>query len=132
MTVNSGKGAIIRPKERWYHGLIRLILIVSVGHIISYILFELFPLEVFISRSVFAELCILSVALITARSNALLAIHLYQRYVPPHVHQRCAMTPTCSEYAVLAISRYGIFKGGWMTFRRLRDRCDGTPVTDYP
>ena len=74
----------------------------------------------------------MSAALITARGNILLAIRLYQRYAPEHVRQRCAMTPSCSEYAVSAIRRHGILKGSLMTYRRLRYRCDGTPITDYP
>lgn len=78
------------------------------------------------------DLCIMALAIFTARSNALLAIRLYQRYAPERVRLRCAMTPTCSEYAVLAINRHGLLRGAWMTYRRLRYRCDGSSIIDFP
>jgi uncharacterized protein len=34
----------------------------------------------------------------------------------------CRFQPTCSEYAVIAVSEYGLARGGWMALRRLL-RC---------
>ena len=31
----------------------------------------------------------------------------------------CRFTPTCSQYALQAIEKYGIIKGGWLALRRL-------------
>lgn len=46
---------------------------------------------------------------------------------------RCVFTPTCSEYARIAIMRYGVLRGGLMTARRL-SRCHGgyAGAVDYP
>ena len=35
----------------------------------------------------------------------------------------CRYTPTCSQYALEAIEKYGALKGGWMAFRRIL-RCN--------
>lgn len=35
---------------------------------------------------------------------------------------QCRYLPTCSEYAYVAVSRYGWLRGGWMALRRLL-RC---------
>lgn len=35
----------------------------------------------------------------------------------------CRYIPTCSEYALEAVEKYGAFKGGWMAFRRIL-RCN--------
>lgn len=121
----------MRPDVGWQHGLARLLIIIAAGLAASDIFFKLVS-ATFISRPLLTEFCIMAVALITLRGNLLLAIRLYQRYAPDHVRQRCAMTPSCSEYAVLAIRRHGILRGSLMTYRRLRYRCDGTPITDYP
>ncbi len=45
----------------------------------------------------------------------------YHRYIHPVTGRfiRCRFTPTCSEYAVGAVRKYGIAKGGWMSIRRL-------------
>ena len=35
----------------------------------------------------------------------------------------CRFTPTCSQYAIEAIEKYGAFKGGWLAFKRIL-RCN--------
>ena len=42
-------------------------------------------------------------------------------YVRPLMGPRgmCRFTPTCSAYAKEAISKYGVLKGGYLTFKRL-------------
>jgi hypothetical protein len=32
---------------------------------------------------------------------------------------KCRYTPTCSQYAVTALQKHGIFKGGWLAIRRI-------------
>ena len=34
----------------------------------------------------------------------------------------CRFTPTCSEYAMIAIERYGAMRGGWLALKRIL-RC---------
>ena len=46
-------------------------------------------------------------------------IHFYQRASPPAVRGRCRFIPTCSEYAALAIERYGLLAGGGRALARL-------------
>jgi putative membrane protein insertion efficiency factor len=44
---------------------------------------------------------------------------LYKRAVSPYLPSRCRFHPTCSEYAAEAIDRHGMFRGGWLTLKRL-------------
>ena len=53
------------------------------------------------------------------------AIHLYQRYAPEEVRRRCLFKPTCSEYAILAVKKYGVVRGLLMTYDRVFHRCRG-------
>ena len=46
----------------------------------------------------------------------------YKRWISPMLGQRCRFHPTCSEYAMIAIARYGALKGTWLAARRL-GRC---------
>lgn len=50
------------------------------------------------------------------------AIRFYQTAVSPLFPPRCRYIPTCSQYAVQAVEKYGAAKGGWLTLRRLL-RC---------
>jgi len=49
-------------------------------------------------------------------------LRLYKRWVSPSLLPSCRYVPTCSEYAMEAIDRYGCFRGGWMAALRLL-RC---------
>ncbi|HLV08940.1 MAG TPA: membrane protein insertion efficiency factor YidD [Halanaerobiales bacterium] len=49
-------------------------------------------------------------------------IFFYQRVISPWKPQSCRFKPSCSEYAKKAIIKYGAFKGGWMSIRRVL-RC---------
>jgi hypothetical protein len=45
------------------------------------------------------------------RTVAVLPIRAYQRFISPALPRRCKYHPTCSEYAVEAVRRYGILRG---------------------
>ena len=56
-----------------------------------------------------------------ARRLVLVPLRLYQRLISPALGPRCKYYPSCSEYAVHAIWRYGILRGlilaGWRLLR---------------
>jgi putative membrane protein insertion efficiency factor len=52
----------------------------------------------------------------------LLVIHGYQLLLAPFAGGACRFQPTCSAYAMEAVSRHGILRGGWMALRRVA-RC---------
>ena len=54
---------------------------------------------------------------------ALLAlVRLYRAVISPLLPVSCRYLPTCSEYCVEAIQRYGSLRGTWMTATRIA-RC---------
>lgn len=50
--------------------------------------------------------------MLTMKKILVLLIRFYQGAISPHFPPACRYTPTCSQYAVEAIMRYGAFKGG--------------------
>ena len=46
-------------------------------------------------------------------------IGFYRKGISPLTPPSCRFIPTCSEYAMEAIKRYGALKGGWLALRRL-------------
>ncbi|HWZ64405.1 MAG TPA: membrane protein insertion efficiency factor YidD [Steroidobacteraceae bacterium] len=50
------------------------------------------------------------------------AIRGYQYTVSPLLGPRCRFYPSCSQYTLEAILRFGVLKGGWLGVRRLA-RC---------
>ena len=50
------------------------------------------------------------------------AIRGYRKYISPLLGPRCIYTPTCSEYALQAIRKYGALKGSFLAAKRIL-RC---------
>nr|WP_071542419.1 membrane protein insertion efficiency factor YidD [Moorella thermoacetica] len=49
----------------------------------------------------------------------ILAIRFYQKYISPLLGRHCRFYPTCSQYALEAIAKYGLLRGGLLATRRL-------------
>jgi putative component of membrane protein insertase Oxa1/YidC/SpoIIIJ protein YidD len=76
--------------------------------------------------------CHLAGILIVLKSMIIGFVHLYQHYSPEEVRRNCLFKPTCSEYMILALRKYGLFKGLAKSFNRFK-RCHGnTYHVDYP
>ncbi|WP_077598586.1 membrane protein insertion efficiency factor YidD [Olsenella urininfantis] len=58
----------------------------------------------------------------TSARVLLSAIGWYRRVVSPLFQPRCIYSPTCSEYAVQAIEKYGAARGSWLALKRIL-RC---------
>ncbi|WP_176761953.1 membrane protein insertion efficiency factor YidD [Pseudobutyrivibrio sp. YE44] len=50
-------------------------------------------------------------------------IRFYQKYISPMKRTKCPYCPTCSNYGLQAITKYGVIKGGCLTTWRLL-RCN--------
>lgn len=46
----------------------------------------------------------------------------YRLFISPLFPPTCRFQPTCSMYAIQAIERFGVFRGGWMGIMRIL-RC---------
>ena len=51
--------------------------------------------------------------------TAIFLIELYRTYVSPLRLPTCRFMPTCSQYAVEALTEFGLIRGGWLTTVRL-------------
>jgi putative membrane protein insertion efficiency factor len=49
-------------------------------------------------------------------------IRFYRAAISPYTRPSCRFYPTCSEYALKAVEKYGVLKGGWLAVRRIL-RC---------
>ena len=57
-------------------------------------------------------------------------IKFYQNAISPLFPARCRYYPTCSQYAVEALTKYGAAKGGWLACKRFL-RCHPFAKHDY-
>ena len=49
-------------------------------------------------------------------------IRFYRKHISPLTPPSCRYIPTCSQYAMEAIEKYGAAKGGWLALKRI-SRC---------
>lgn len=63
-------------------------------------------------------------------------IHCYQQ-IPGDFHNYCNFTPTCSEYAIGCLNKFGFFKGSYLAIKRIircnpfhKLSCDPVPEGD--
>ena len=48
-----------------------------------------------------------------------LLIRGYQKFISPFTPSTCRFSPTCSQYAVEALEKHGLLKGGWLALKRI-------------
>ncbi len=52
----------------------------------------------------------------------LLPVYFYRACISPMLPPACRYVPTCSQYAVEAVMKHGILRGGWLALKRIL-RC---------
>jgi putative membrane protein insertion efficiency factor len=58
-----------------------------------------------------------------AKNLLVVLIKLYKYLISPVLPASCRFTPSCSDYSIEAIKKYGAFKGGYLSCRRIL-RCN--------
>jgi putative membrane protein insertion efficiency factor len=53
----------------------------------------------------------------------ILVLKFYKRFISPSLPPSCRFYPTCSEYAMTAVSRFGVIRGGFLAIKRIL-RCN--------
>ncbi|AFH50481.1 Hypothetical protein IALB_2778 [Ignavibacterium album JCM 16511] len=52
----------------------------------------------------------------------IILIKIYQIFISPLFPSSCRYTPTCSQYTLEALKKYGLLKGLWLGIKRI-SRC---------
>jgi putative membrane protein insertion efficiency factor len=65
-----------------------------------------------------------------AKFVTLRLLRIYKRAISPLFPPACRYVPTCSEYAMEAVERFGVLRGGWMAFTRIL-RCHPLARSGY-
>ena len=72
------------------------------------------------------------IIVIRLKSILVFTVYLYQKFAPESIRSSCRFTPSCSQYMIMAIEKYGVFIGVLKGLRRL-SRCHApNGGHDYP
>ena len=117
---------LYRPPVTYKKVITWTLIIILVSIVLSVLLQNiLYAFGFFLPKLMFYFSFYLIELLILIRPLAITIIKLYQHYAPEEVRRRCLLKPTCSEYAILAIKKYGTLIGIIKTWRRLQYYCRG-------
>ncbi|WP_088226348.1 membrane protein insertion efficiency factor YidD [Desulfosporosinus sp. FKB] len=53
------------------------------------------------------------------RKLLILLLRIYQKFISPLKGQTCRFYPSCSEYAIQALQKYGLFRGSFKSLVRI-------------
>lgn len=124
------KRILNRPLINWGAIVLYCALILGGVTVLAFILRELS-----VSEQITKWVCIaafVGIVAINLKRILICFVRIYQRYAPASVRNKCRFEPSCSEYMILSLNKYGLFKGLAKGIRRLT-RCNiHNGGFDYP
>ncbi len=127
---NSYVRKLVRPKLNWLKVILFLTAPVLFSTVIAFVLYSLGVKGWITSLVILAAVAIYWLALL--KPATICAVKIYQRFAPSSIRCKCRFEPSCSEYMILSIEKYGIFKGIKKGIGRLK-RCNvNNGGFDYP
>lgn len=69
---------------------------------------------------------------VIAKRALIWCVHLYQNKASDATRLKCVFEPSCSEYMILAVNKYGFFRGVYKGVRRLLRCHPPNGGQDYP
>ncbi len=114
------KRKIIRPKLHLFRVIIYCLLAIIFSSLVGFIFY-------FVSKNVIysvisSTIILILTAILFIKQIIIWFIKVYQRFAPEKIRMRCRFEPSCSDYMILALNKYGLFKGLKKGILRLR-RC---------
>ncbi len=118
---------LIRPEISFVKPVVSIVLFILMNVLLSFAAY--FCRDFFRSTALYI-ICTAAVFLfsdgifflLTAKKACIWAVHVYQHYAPDEVRLKCVFEPSCSEYMIKAIEKYGLFRGVYRGIKRLL-RC---------
>ncbi len=78
------------------------------------------------------SLSLLFYILLCLKKIIICLIHIYQHFAPDSIRMKCRFEPSCSQYMILVLEKYGILKGLKMGIERLKKCKVGFGGYDFP
>ena len=107
------------PNINWPILLLKIILPIPI--LVCLFLFLKLLFDTFFAILI-AIISVLVYSIFNIKSIILSSVKIYQRIAPRKIRLKCRFEPSCSQYMILAIEKYGVIKGGWLGIKRIL-RC---------
>ena len=115
-----------RPKMHYVKPAIALIVF-----LVQFVLLCFIPYSTWWMRLIVLGVYSVVYMAVIAKKAVIWLVHFYQSKASDEVRLRCCMEPSCSEYMILAVQKYGVIRGVIKGIGRLF-RCGKESGIDYP
>ena len=124
------KRILIRSSIRW-HRILLFILALIGGTVGVYFLAVVHKLPSKYALLI-CVVCNVVVLLLCLKRILICIVCIYQRFAPDSIRNKCRFEPSCSQYMILSLKKYGLWKGLSKGINRLK-RCNTNDGGfDYP
>lgn len=108
---------LLRPEINWFCIAAWVLLPVLAAGLLVWLLLRL-HLPIAAAIGIPAGLWVIFL-LIFAKRAAICQVKIYQRYAPARIRKKCRFEPSCSEYMILSLEKYGFWKGVYKGLDRI-------------
>lgn len=115
-----------RPKMHYTKPIIALVVF-----IIQLVLLCLIPYGEWWICAIVLTVYVVAYMAVIAKRAVIWSVHLYQNLASDETRLKCVFEPSCSEYMILAVTKYGVIRGVLKGINRLH-RCGYESGVDYP
>ena len=98
-----------RPNLHWFRVLLRVLMTLGGAFALAFGCYAMF--ESVLAAILVGVGVVLLTVIVMAKPIAIWLVQLYQNLAPDKVRNRCLFEPSCSNYMILAIEKYGLIKG---------------------
>lgn len=124
------KRLLVRPKISWFHIFFHVIFsILSFTILLKLLCF--FNIKFYFSITI-TFIIFFTYFLLNIKKILICLIRIYQHYAPTAIRMKCRFEPSCSQYMILAIEKYGVIKGLQAGIKRLCKCKVGNGGYDFP
>ena len=103
---SSYKRVLVRPKINYLAIVLYILVPIAVGAIYLHFIKTRSAINIWT-----VVIALFVYVLMTMKRAIICCIKLYQRFAPDHIRNKCRFEPSCSQYMILAIEKYGLVKG---------------------
>ena len=126
---------LIRPKTKIWSPVLLLAILIFIGACIGIVFTKV--LASYLSLNSISSIMLIIGSIVVSlmlglKQVLILLVECYQHYAPEKYRRLCLCKPTCSEYALIVLKKYSLFKAVYLIYIRLTKTCRDSYKIDYP
>lgn len=125
-SLNNSDRELVRPNVKPLKGILKITVAAVCFVLLAAFWGGLYPF------SIAGAIILFAIVVLNLKRAIIWVVLCYQKYAPERIRRACLFTPSCSEYMILAVQKYGVIKGVFKGINRLLRCHNPNGGVDYP